>query len=286
MLLSVALHLLAGLLLPLWWQPPRIRLAMAQGGVVQVVPMPVAPPAEAAPSPARRGVAQEGAARRPQRPDSQPEPKSTPAPVRAVPPQAQPPEMPAAGPSAPQRPAQEPLAPSAEQRLTSHRSPFTMAAASGPAADSPPGPADTPPSAQGASSEPAPSQPEEQTEASVPAAAVLPRGGLPPPGYPKDALSQGLEGRVVLRLTVGPDGSVRQAEVVESSGWRDFDAVASRFASRVAFQPVSSGRAFRLAVEFLFSLRQDPQGRVEPTVEVRPVGHLEWLPASAAPASA
>jgi protein TonB len=46
------------------------------------------------------------------------------------------------------------------------------------------------------------------------------------PPYPTIARRLGVEGRVTLRLTVLPDGKVGKAEVVTSSGRRDFDEAA------------------------------------------------------------
>jgi protein TonB len=46
------------------------------------------------------------------------------------------------------------------------------------------------------------------------------------PPYPTIARRLGAEGRVTLRLTILPDGKVSKAEVVTSSGRRDFDEAA------------------------------------------------------------
>ena len=288
--LSLALHALVALLLPRWWEAPRIRLSMAQGAIVQVLAVPLPPRQPPAPPSAREAPDRIQTAVRSERAGqsaaaqvvaqrSRPSPR----PQQASPPASAPPAR-------DQRPrgAAAPGPSPAQERLTSPRSPVTVAAAVQRSSESAPS---QPLSVQAApeAADPrarAESQGSEGTREApsgpavpepVPAAAVLPRGGLQPPSYPKDALSRRLEGRVVLRLTVGPDGSVQQAEVLESSGWRDFDAVASHFARRVAFRPATTGTSYRLAMEFVFALRQDAQGRVEPSVEVRPLGNLEFL---------
>ena len=297
---SLALHALVALLVPRWWELPRIRLSMAQGGVVQVlaVPLPPQPAAEPASAGGEAGRAQT-AVRNPGARQTAPvravaqRPRPAPQPAQEKPPASGQPGLdprPAASAPAASRPE--------EARLTSQRSPVTVAASSArPSEKGAPtdvgsaqaGSAGT--GAQGGSegqasggTEQAGSEP--AAPAPVPAASVLPGGGLRSPSYPKDAVSRGLEGRVVLRLTVGPDGSVQQAEVLESSGWRDFDAVASQFARRLTFRPVTAGRGYRLAMEFVFTLHRDAQNRVEPSVEVRPLGNLEFLPPQQAASSA
>ena len=58
------------------------------------------------------------------------------------------------------------------------------------------------------------------------------------PPYPAVARRLGLEGRVSLRLTIQPDGKVSQAEVVTSSGRRDFDEAAqSWIVAHWTYQP-------------------------------------------------
>jgi protein TonB len=58
------------------------------------------------------------------------------------------------------------------------------------------------------------------------------------PPYPPVARRLGVEGRVMLRLTIQPDGKVSQAEVVTSSGRRDFDEAAqSWIVAHWTYQP-------------------------------------------------
>ncbi len=65
--------------------------------------------------------------------------------------------------------------------------------------------------------------------------------GGPEPVYPKDALDQGLEGRVSLSVLVSADGSASSVAVAKSSGHELLD--------RAAVRAVKSGWTFRSALE-------------------------------------
>jgi protein TonB len=67
-------------------------------------------------------------------------------------------------------------------------------------------------------------------QAAVPdrAATAIPGTHTTPP-YPALARRLGAEGKVTLRLTVAPDGTVKQAEVVTSSGRQDLDQAAQQW---------------------------------------------------------
>lgn len=68
--------------------------------------------------------------------------------------------------------------------------------------------------------------------------AVLQYAHAPPPGYPREALRDGLAGTVVLQVLVGVDGQPLQAKVVGSSGHRLLDLAARRqVLSRWRFKP-------------------------------------------------
>ncbi len=67
--------------------------------------------------------------------------------------------------------------------------------------------------------------------------AVLDR---PSPEYPEEYLREGIEGRVVLRLRVTPDGRVESAEIVRSSERRLLDRSAREAALRYRFAPLPS----------------------------------------------
>ncbi len=70
-------------------------------------------------------------------------------------------------------------------------------------------------------------------------------GALPKPGgqhalrYPKEALDRLRQGRVDVRASIRPDGTVERAEVVHSSGHQELDAEARRGVSTWTFLPES-----------------------------------------------
>jgi protein TonB len=57
------------------------------------------------------------------------------------------------------------------------------------------------------------------------------------PEYPLAARKQGLEGKVLLRVTVAPDGRTTSVTVVESSGHAILDRAARDGVSRWRFTP-------------------------------------------------
>lgn len=59
----------------------------------------------------------------------------------------------------------------------------------------------------------------------------------PSPVYPPDALRRGLEGLVLLRVTIGPDGRVTEVSVARSSGVRKLDESARDAVRRWKFEP-------------------------------------------------
>ncbi|MCX8087064.1 MAG: TonB family protein [Rhodocyclaceae bacterium] len=67
--------------------------------------------------------------------------------------------------------------------------------------------------------------------------------------YPRAAIEQGLEGRVVLLLSLDAAGRVRGVTVAASSGHLLLDDAAVRAASRIGALPLSAGEAL-LPVEF------------------------------------
>jgi protein TonB len=65
-----------------------------------------------------------------------------------------------------------------------------------------------------------------------------------PPRYPQRALMRHVEGKVVLRFTINPDGSVSDAEVVDAEPTGYFEQSALRAISRWQFHPkVVDGKA-------------------------------------------
>ncbi len=67
--------------------------------------------------------------------------------------------------------------------------------------------------------------------------------------YPREAIAQGLEGRVVLLLTLDDAGRVTRIEVASSSGHRILDEAARKAAARIG-RVVGGRRQVLLPVEF------------------------------------
>ena len=103
------------------------------------------------------------------------------------------------------------------------------------ATDAPAVPPAAAPPAEPTPSDPAPPEPvgQESTES---APELLP-GHAREPGYPRRALRMGWQGAVVLCLTVGPNGTVTEAVVLESSGYDALDEAALEAARTWRFRP-------------------------------------------------
>ena len=57
------------------------------------------------------------------------------------------------------------------------------------------------------------------------------------PEYPADAARRGEQGRTIVRITIGPDGLVSDAELVQSSGSRSLDRATIAHFKEVCFNP-------------------------------------------------
>ncbi|MBI1397318.1 MAG: TonB family protein [Betaproteobacteria bacterium] len=83
----------------------------------------------------------------------------------------------------------------------------------------------------------------------------------PPAVYPKDALSQGLEGRVRVRLLVSGTGKVLKVEVIESEPPGVFDYSAIHAARDYLFPPDENGvEQFQIDQVFVYRLEDDRYG--------------------------
>ncbi|HEU4537805.1 MAG TPA: TonB family protein, partial [Polyangiaceae bacterium] len=81
--------------------------------------------------------------------------------------------------------------------------------------------------------------------------------------YPSEALAARQEGRVVLRLTIGADGRVGQAEVVEAAGG-GFDEPARQAALRFRFEPaLRGGTAVAARILYTYTFRLPPPAPTE-----------------------
>lgn len=65
----------------------------------------------------------------------------------------------------------------------------------------------------------------------------------PPPEYPSGARRRGIEGEVVVKVTIRPDGSCSDAVVVESSGSESLDASALQAVLQWRYRPATRGGA-------------------------------------------
>ena len=78
------------------------------------------------------------------------------------------------------------------------------------------------------------------------------------PHYPKDALSQGIEGKVRIRLTVSPAGKVLKTEVLDSTPPGVFDYAAETAAKKYIFPP--GDEQFEIDQPFEFKIEDDRYG--------------------------
>ena len=68
-------------------------------------------------------------------------------------------------------------------------------------------------------------------------------GQTPPPDYPRRALRRGIEGTVLVRVDVGPDGVPTSVGISQSSRSRDLDRAAIEAVERWRFRPaMADGR--------------------------------------------
>jgi len=73
-----------------------------------------------------------------------------------------------------------------------------------------------------------------------------------PPSYPAEASRYGEQGTVMLSVLVGPDGSAREVEISETSGYDRLDRAAREAVSHWHFRPAEQGG---IAVESVFPVR-------------------------------
>ena len=73
---------------------------------------------------------------------------------------------------------------------------------------------------------------------------------LPAPDYPRAAQRSRRSGSVVVEFTVGTDGTVSSARVVQASPPRVFDREALAAVNRWRFQPIGSPVTTRRNIEF------------------------------------
>jgi len=214
-LASLALH--GALFALLWRAPPPRRFETVRIDVVETAPKP--PPIEAPPRP-RIVEPKVAAALPPDAPERRtPEPEAPPPPNEAPPPDAAP-------------PAKAPVKIGISLSSTTATGGFAAPVGN---------------TLYGKLPEKAPSPDEVKpyvAERYVPPTqvTVLPRGSceIPKAEYPPDALAQGIEGRVVLRLLIDETGQVMDAIVIDDPG-HGFGPAAARSTRRCRFQPGRQG---------------------------------------------
>ncbi len=86
--------------------------------------------------------------------------------------------------------------------------------------------------------------------AAKPTAADLRPLAMPSPTFPREALRDGTSGEVLVEYTVGIDGSVTDARVVNSEPRRVFDRAALEAVESWRFQPISAPVTTRRAIGF------------------------------------
>lgn len=86
--------------------------------------------------------------------------------------------------------------------------------------------------------------------------AARPAAGNPPPTYPRSARRRGLQGRLVLRVSIGADGAAGEIEVIESSGHPVLDASARNAVAGWRFTPARrQGAAVTSLIDIPVSFR-------------------------------
>lgn len=95
-----------------------------------------------------------------------------------------------------------------------------------------------------------PAEPTPPPRPARPTAADLRPLSTPAPSFPVDALRAGTSGEVQVEFTVGTDGSVTSARVVNSEPRRVFDRAAMEAVQRWRFQPISEPVTTRRTIAF------------------------------------
>lgn len=81
------------------------------------------------------------------------------------------------------------------------------------------------------------------------------KGSRVQPDYPRSAIRKGLEGVVVVRVTVGPNGRVSSCQISQSSGHAILDRSAVDAARRHRFSPAQNGLGQAVSVTKLMPFK-------------------------------
>jgi protein TonB len=183
----------------------------------------------------------------PPTPETPPEPPPPPPPPEPPPPPPPPPEpeQPVEDADAvkpPPKPVEKPVEKPKVEKPKPVKKPEPVKkppppAPTAPAAPSPPAPAAPSPSPAPPAPAAAPAAPAKES-AAISGLASL---GNPPPEYPGAALRKGMEGRVILRIKVLPNGRAGTVEVTKSSGKQVLDDAAVETVRNWKFIPAKRG---------------------------------------------
>jgi protein TonB len=178
-------------------------------------------------------------------PTPEPPPPEPPPPPPPPPPEPAQPEQPTEDPDAlkpPPKPVEKPVEKPKVEKPKPVKKPEpvkkpTPPAPAAPAAPSNPAPAAPTPSPAPPAPAAAPAAPAKES-AAISGLASL---GNPPPEYPGAALRKGMEGRVILRIKVLPNGRAGSVEVTKSSGKQVLDDAAVETVRNWKFVPAKRG---------------------------------------------
>jgi protein TonB len=178
-------------------------------------------------------------------PTPEPPPPEPPPPPPPPPPEPEPPEQPTEDPDAlkpPPKPVEKPVEKPKVEKPKPVKKPEPVKKPTPPAPAAPAVPSNPAPAAPAPS--PAPPAPAAAPAAPVKESAAisgLASLGNPPPEYPGAALRKGMEGRVILRIKVLPNGRAGSVEVTKSSGKQVLDDAAVETVRNWKFVPAKRG---------------------------------------------
>ena len=213
-----------------------VSLAGGGGTAAPTEPAPQPEPAPAAPAPRAQAPEDDGLRPVPEEPEPEADPGPPPTKTHAAPLKKAAPAPERATPT--ERPREEDTAsPKSSARRTARA---TEPAAEEASPSEAPRKEQTPAETPHPNPDPGPKEDAGGGEYQPPSARA---GGLDnaPPNYPYLARRKGLEGKVLLKVAVGPDGRAREVTVAQSSGHEVLDRTARKAVGDWRFRPASRG---------------------------------------------
>lgn len=278
--ISLVLHAILLALIAPALMSDALTVSMGEGAVVRIIPVPAGPSGHGvlnrpgAPGTAGAAPAKPRAPAAAQVYAEKPKPPTRPLGTTA----AKPPGKSAPGVAQEKPPVKGPV-PAAKEVLTSERSPSVAAVSAAPArpragSDEPGQVGEEGTPSQGPVTRPDSSGTGGTGKGEAPPGppvgdptASLVGEASPSPVYPKNAVTYGMQGRVVLTVTANADGTIREVTVKQSSGAPALDDFARRWVmGEWKLLPSSGRRAYQFDVAFDFEMPVDAQGRVQPKV--------------------